>query len=161
MLMPEQDSTEKAVVSRFRRFLLWGGVAGLLLDGLLAALCTWLVVSGLLPVLLPQPMIALLLAIVLGGFSLAEVPLMVFAMRRLAVERPGNHSFVLGLNALFCSFAGVYGAPLLLLTGHLAWGWALCGLGLLRLAASLLFVRPAHIRTSAPVRPESPDSPNR
>jgi hypothetical protein len=129
------------LVSRSRRFLLWGGLAGLLLGGLLSALCTWLVSSGILPILLPQPLIAILLTAFLGAFSLAEIPMMVFAMRRLTAERPANAVFVLGLNALFCFFAGIYGAPVLLLTGSLGWGWALCSLSILRLAASLLFVQ--------------------
>ena len=51
-----------------------------------------------------------------------------------------------GLNALFVfspyrhGVAAVYGAPVLLLTGDLGWGLALCGLGLLRFVASQLFV---------------------
>jgi hypothetical protein len=131
-------------VSRFRCSLLWGGLAGLALDGLLAGLCTWLVDSDIVPVLLPQPLIGILLAIFLGAFSLAEIPVMILAMRHLAKNRPDRPSLVLGLNALFCFFAGIYAAPLLLLTAHLGWGWALAGLGILRLAASLLFVHRSH-----------------
>jgi hypothetical protein len=129
-------------MSRFRCLLLWGGLAGLALDGLLAGLCTWLVTGDILPVLLPQPLIGILLAVFLGAFSLAEIPVMILAMRRLAADRPGKPSLVLGLNAVFCFFAGVYAAPLLLLTANLGWGWALSGLGILRLATGLLFVPP-------------------
>ena len=68
---------------------------------------------------------------------------MVFAMRRLLGERRGNYRFVLGLNAFYVFFAAVYGAPVLLLTGSLGWGLALSGLGVVRLMASLLFVREA------------------
>ncbi len=127
-------------MTRFRRHLLLSGTGGLLADGALAAVATWLTGSGTVPVLLPYPMVALLLALVLGGFSLAEVPMMVLAMRRLVAERRENVGFVLGLNALFVFFAAVYGVPVLLLTGNLGWGLGLCGLGLGRLAASLLCV---------------------
>jgi hypothetical protein len=61
-------------------------------------------------------------------------------MRRLATERPDNRGVVMGLNALYVFFAAVYGLPVLLLTGSVAWGLALCALGLVRFVASLLFV---------------------
>jgi len=129
-------------MSRFRLHLLWSGLGGLLADAVLAAVAACLVSSGTVKILLPHPIVALLLALILGSFSLAEVPIMVLVMRRLAAERRDNVGFVLGMNALFVFFAAVYGAPVLLLTGNLAWGLGLCGLGFVRLAASLLFVRP-------------------
>jgi hypothetical protein len=128
-------------MDRFRRLLLASGLAGLLLAGLLVAVCVWLVAGGILHPLLPQPLIAAFLAVVFGGLSLAEIPMMVFAIRHLAVERQAADGLVLGLNALFVSFAAVYAAPVLLLSGSLGWGLALAALSPLRLAASLLFVR--------------------
>jgi hypothetical protein len=149
--MSEQQNTEQQAsqrayastpaASRFRRSLLWSGLAGMFPAAMLAVLSTWLINSGILPVLLPQPIIRLLLVLILGGFSLAEIPMMIFAMRRLASERRSNHGFVLAINALYVFFAGIYGAPVMLLTGSLGWGWALCSLSIVRLAASLLFVR--------------------
>lgn len=85
--------------------------------------------------------LTLLLVAIFGGFSLAEIPLMVFALRRLAMERRGNAGVVLGLNALYVFFAAVYGLPVLLLVPELAWGLALCALSLVRLASSQLFVQ--------------------
>jgi hypothetical protein len=125
-----------------RRNLMLSGLVGLLACGLTASLAAWLSYGGIVEPLLPYPLVTLLLVLVFGGFSMAEIPLMVFTMRRLLVERQGNYSFVLGLNALFCFFAAVYGAPVLLLTGSLSWGLGLCGLGIARLAASLAFIRP-------------------
>lgn len=130
-------------MSGLRRDLLLGGLAGLLACGLLATAAAWLSTGGVVKALLPYPLLTLLFALIFGGFSLAEIPLMVFAMRRLLIERQGNYRFVLGLNALFVFFAAVYGTPVLLLTGSLTWGLALCGLGIVRLAASLVFVREA------------------
>jgi hypothetical protein len=139
-------------MNHFRRLVLGSGLAGLLLAGLLAAACTWLVAGGILNPPLPQPPIVVLLAVMFGALSLAEIPMMVFAMRRLAAERRGNYGFVLGLNALFVFFAAVYAAPVLLLTGSLGWGLALAVLSVLRLAASLLFVQVP--RSSPDPRPD-------
>jgi hypothetical protein len=140
-----------------RRNLLLSGLGGLAACGLLTGVSAWLVSSGAIKALLPYPSVTLLLVLMFGGFSVAEIPLMVYAMRRLLAERRGNHGFVLGLNALFCFFAAVYGAPVLLLTGNLGWGLALCGLGVARLAASLLFATPPQAREQTPVRQENRD----
>jgi hypothetical protein len=78
--------------------------------------------------------------IVFGVFAVAEIPMMIFAMRRLAAERMENRGVVLGLNGLYVFFAAVYGVPVLLLTGSVGWGLTLCGLGLVRFGASLAFV---------------------
>lgn len=130
-------------MSQFRRNLLLSGLAGLLVCVVIAATCIWLLDSGTLKPLLPYPAVALLFALIFGGFSLAEIPIMVFAMRRLLIERPDNQAVVLGVNLLTVSFAGVYGAPVLLLTGSVDWGLALCSLSVVRFVASLIFVKEA------------------
>jgi hypothetical protein len=128
-------------MTHLRRSLLWTGLAGLLANASAAAVAAWLVTSGRLKPPLPNPAIVLLIVAVFGVFSLAEIPVMVVALRRLAVERAGNRGVVLGLNALYVFFAAVYGLPVLLLTGSLGGGFTLCGLGVVRLASSLWFVR--------------------
>jgi hypothetical protein len=128
--------------SGFRARLALSGLLGLLGCTLMGAVAAWLVASGTVKPWLPYPWATLLFALMLGSFSLAEIPLMVYAMRRLAMERAGNRSLVLGLNALYVSFAAVYGVPVILLTGSLGWGLLLCALGLVRFVASLLFVVP-------------------
>ncbi len=124
-----------------RSALVLSGLGGLLAAGSVSAISAWLVASRILPILLPYPAAMLFLGGGLGALSLVEIPIMVLAMRRLAAARPGHHGLVWGLNALFCFFAAVYGLPVLLLTGSLGWGLALCSLALARFAASLLFVR--------------------
>jgi hypothetical protein len=128
-------------MSLFRRNLLLSGLAGLLACGLMAGISTWLVAYGIINPPLPFPIVASLTALVFAGFSLAEIPIMVFGMRRLLVERRDNQHVVLGLNTLYVFFAAVYGVPVLLLTGSVGWALALCGLGLLRFATSMFFVR--------------------
>jgi hypothetical protein len=128
-------------VRQFRRHLCLSGMGGLLVCGLLATISTWLLASGTLTPPLPHQAVTLLVVIVFGCFSIAEIPMMIFAMRRLAAEQPENRGVVLGLNVLYVSFAAVYGVPVLLLTGSVGWGLALCGLGLVRFVTSLAFVR--------------------
>lgn len=130
-------------MSQFRTRLLLSGLAGLLLAGLLAGLAVALLAAGIVEPPFSFPPLTLLLVLILGGFSLAEVPLMVFALRRLVIERRGNYGAVLGLNVLYVSFAAVYGLPVLLLTGDLLWGLLLCALTVVRLVSSQLFVRAA------------------
>lgn len=117
------------------------GLAGLACAALLTTVGAWLVSAGRVNPPFEHPMFALLFAIVFGGVSLVEVPLMVFAMRRLLAERPMNRRMVTGLNAVYVLFAAVYALPVFLFTGSLAWGWILSAFALLRLAASLIFVR--------------------
>jgi len=127
-------------MSRFRLNLLLSGLVGLFACAIVAAFCTWLAASGRLKPPLPFPPVTLLFAIVFGLSSLAELPLMVFAMRRLVVERKSNQVVVLGLNSIYVFFACVYGAPVLLLTGSVAAGLVLCSFSLIRFASSLIFV---------------------
>jgi hypothetical protein len=131
----------------FRYHLLLSGLGGLAANAALAAVTAWLIGSGVIRAPLPYDSVTLLISIIFAGLSLAEIPMMVLAMRRLAAERPNNHAFVLGLNAIFCFFAAVYGVPVLLLTGSIVPGLALCALGVLRLIASLLFVHEPHVIT--------------
>lgn len=127
----------------FRRRLWLSGLIGLAADGLLAALAAWLVSAQVIRPPLPYPLVIVGLTVVLGVFSLAEVPMMVIAIRHLAAERTARPRFVMILNAIFVFFAAVYGVPVVLVTGGLVWGLVLCALGLVRLAASLIFVRAA------------------
>lgn len=138
---PEFPQSNPTTRSRFRLHLWLSNLLGLLACAGLTALCLALAQSKIPPLLSAFPLIVALLALMMGAFSIAEIPLMVFAMRRLALERQNNRWTVLGLNALFVFFAGVYAAPLLLLASNPLWGLALAALALIRLGASGLFVR--------------------
>jgi hypothetical protein len=141
--MRDDDPNGRGAMSRFRVHLLLSGLAGLLLAGLGTGLGLGLLVSGIVEPPFSWRPVTLVLVLILGGFSVAEVPLMVFALRRLAAERRGNHGAVLGLNVVFVAFAVVYGLPVLLLTGDRLWGLLLCGLSVVRLLSSQLAVREA------------------
>jgi hypothetical protein len=128
------------LVTQFRRNLMLTGLGGLLACVLLAALSTWLVSSGVITPPLPYRAVTILSVVIFGAFSLAEIPMMVFAMGRLAAEQRGNRRIVFGMNGFYVFFAAVYAIPVLLLTGSVGWGLALCGLGIARFFASLTFV---------------------
>jgi hypothetical protein len=128
-------------MSRFHRNLLMSGLGGLLAGGLLAVVAARLVVTGVITPPLPWLPVTVLSVLVFGAFSLAEIPIMVFTMRRLLAERPENQGVVMGLNTIYVFFAAVYGVPVLLLTGSVAWGLALCTLCVVRFFTSLAFVR--------------------
>ncbi len=72
-------------------------------------------------------------------FSLAEIPLMIFGMHRMAVNTAGRRLAAL-TNVAFTFFAAVYAAPFLLLTGKVSISLALAGLCLVRFVGALLFV---------------------
>jgi hypothetical protein len=127
-------------VTRFRLNLLFAGLGGLLVGGLFTAISAWLISSGIVRPPLSHPAVTLIAVLIFGGFSLAEIPMMIFAMCRLILERPGNYRIVMGLNALYVFFAVVYSVPVFLLAGSMTWGLILCSLGLVRFVTSIVLV---------------------
>lgn len=142
----------------FRSNLIVSGLLGLAAGALLAAAAVWVAAHHLIPLppLLSSPPVVLIFTLIFGAFSIAEIPLMVFTMRRLAVERQDNRGLVVGLNALYVFFAAVYALPVLLLTGSIPWGLALSALGIVRFFTGLLFVPvPSYLDDPHnPARPE-------
>ena len=128
-------------MSQFRRNLILAGVAGLLASALLVGITSWLVTSELVNPPFPYRLVELLLAIVLAGFSVAEIPVMVFAMRRVFAESTGNRGIAMSLNGLYVFFGAIYGAPVGLLTGNIELTWALSALSIVRFTSSLAFLR--------------------
>ena len=121
--------------------LLVSSLVGLAGAGLLTALAAWLVAGQHVRPPFEHPMIVLAFAVVFGAFSLVEVPIMVFALRRLLIERAGNRRAVTGLNGIYVLFAAVYALPVFFFTGSQTWDWLLSALALLRFTTSLIFVR--------------------
>ena len=128
-------------MSRFRRNLILAGIAGLLASACLVGISSWLVISGVVQPPFPFGLVELLLALVLGGFSVAEIPVMIFAMRRLLTGRSTDESIATWLNGLYVFFAAIYGVPVSLLTGNVEYTLALSALSIVRFASSLAFVR--------------------
>jgi hypothetical protein len=117
------------------------GIAGLTASACLAAVSSWLVTSELVNPPFPYGLVELLLAVVLGGFSVVEIPIMVFAMQRLLGGGAASEGIAVWLNGLYVFFAAIYGVPVGLLTGNVDYSLALSALSIVRFASSLAFVR--------------------
>ena len=129
-------------MGRFRRSLALSGLAGLLTGALLTSGSLWLVASGTLSPPLPYRIVEIVLVIVLTAISLLEIPLMIFAIRRLASGSSGNNRRIAAvINGLFVLFAAVYAVPVSLLTGNMVWTLILSALCIIRFATSMAFVR--------------------
>lgn len=127
-----------------RPSLLRSGALGLLLNAGATGLCIFIVRQGWLPALLPSPWLSGGLFIFLALISLAEIPLMIFGMRKmLDDERLRAGPLVAITHGAFVFFAAVYAAPQFLLTASLGPGLVLSGLGLIRWAAAYAFLQPS------------------
>jgi hypothetical protein len=73
------------------------------------------------------------------AISLAEIPLMIIALRRMVAEDAGLLLTI--VNAIYVFFPTVYGLPLILVTGTLPAGLSICALSPLRLVCALVCVR--------------------
>ncbi|MBN1136546.1 MAG: hypothetical protein JXM73_08165, partial [Anaerolineae bacterium] len=111
--MPNAQRSPDIKMTGFRRRLLLSGLVGLTADAVLATLAAWLIAEGLIKAPLPHPLVTLVATVALGGLSLAEIPMMVLAIRHLAAGRSKNQALAFKLNAVFVFFAAVYGTPVL------------------------------------------------
>jgi hypothetical protein len=123
-----------------RRLLVWTGLVGLAANALL--LTAVIVARGVLrlrPLLGVESGVAVTLFVL--AISCAEIPLMVYGLRRLAADPNGASRGLCGvMTAFYVFFAAVYGTVVLALTGWWAAGLGLSALGLARLASTLWFV---------------------
>jgi hypothetical protein len=121
-----------------RSQLTLSGLAGVASGAALMGGTVWLLRRTGLPPLIAGPAMWALLGLLLL-FSLAEIPLMIFGMRRMAVNAAGRRLAAL-TNVAFTFFAAVYATPFLLLTGKVSISLVLAGLCLVRFGGALLFV---------------------
>ena len=121
--------------------LLISGVVGLAGNLLFFLLVVWLQVQ-FVPALLSGWLALFPLSLCLG-LSVAEIPMMVIGLRKLASDPKQTSSTLLALtNAFYVFFASVYAGMFVLLTGGIVVGVGLSALGIVRFISSLLFVRP-------------------
>jgi hypothetical protein len=83
-------------------------------------------------------LIILIIALVLLAFALAEIPVMIVALRAMQRSPSRPARLIEWLTALFVFFAAVYGGLLVLLTLRLDLGLVIAGTGILRLMAVAL-----------------------
>ncbi len=124
-----------------------GAVVGILLGLLLYALAPALAPLALLSRnYLGTNLVTLVFLLVLGFVAMAEWPLMLFAMIRLA--RQAAPAWVqLGTHAAYALFPAIYGAIGLILTGQVWWLWVMLLVIPFRLISSLYGIRPTELAT--------------
>jgi hypothetical protein len=117
------------------------GLIGLAGAVILTAFCLLLMVWQTIPVLVANPIYVWALLLFLLAFSVAEIPVMIFGIRRIAESANPRAKYVaLLLNSGYVFFGAVYAAPFILLTGRLGLGTALAALSLVRFASAIIFL---------------------
>ena len=117
------------------------GLVGFIGAIVLTALCIAVMVQGWIPALVTDPLLVWIIFLFLAFFSVVEIPVMIFGIRRLAASANPRAKYVALLtNAMYTFFAAVYAAPFILLTGYLWAGAALAALSLARLISAIIFM---------------------
>jgi hypothetical protein len=124
-----------------RHRLILTGLTGLGGAVILTALCLFFIAWNIIPVLVNSPIFAWGLFLFLLVFSVAEIPLMIFGIRRIAASpNPRSKYVVLLAITGYVFFAAVYAAPFFLLTGWLGLGLVLAALSLVRFMTVLVYL---------------------
>ena len=137
------DSSEQTADISHRRTLFISGVLGLTANLLLTLLALALHGMDRLPAFASLPAWGnLMLFFLLGGFSLAEIPIMLFSLSKLAADPKGPpRTLLFAANALYVSFAAVYAGIYALFARDFASVALLSALGLVRFLSSLFLVK--------------------
>ena len=130
-----------------RNNLLLTGLVGLVGAVFVTALSLWLMAQGWLPILVTSPIYVWGILLFLLAFSLTEIPVMLFGLRRIAAS-PNPRAVTLALltNAGYIFFGAVYAVPLILLTGRLGLGVGLAALSVVRFFSALYFLPRGEIK---------------
>lgn len=119
------------------------GLVGLIGAVIVTGFCMYIVTQAWYPIIITSSWIVLTLFLFLALFSVAEIPVMIYGLRTLAVSgKPRTNTIVLITTAGYTFFAAVYAAPFILLTGNLWAGAALAGLSLVRFISAVTFLPP-------------------
>ncbi len=114
--------------------MLWttrsSGIAGLAIGGLVFAVAS--LFKNRIPLLIEGGIGVGIVFLVLLLMALAEIPVMVWALRRMVRDASTPRAVVLGTHVVYNSFAAVYAAAFVLVTGRETLGLVLAGVGLLR-----------------------------
>lgn len=125
-------------MSRFE--VIASGSIGLIGAVVFTALC-FLITQRWLPLLLTSAIIVGGLFLFLIVFSLAEIPLMIYGIHRIAASaNPRARYLALLTTAGYVFFGAVYAAPFILLTGRVGLGVALAGLSVVRFITALILL---------------------
>jgi len=128
-----------------RANIIWTGIIGLVGAVIVTGLCLFIMNAGWIPVLVHNPFYVYGLLLFLLAFSVVEIPVMIFAMRRMIDSvNPRAKYVALITNTGYTFFAAVYAVPFILLAGQssiqLTLGCLMGGLSLVRFITSLVFL---------------------
>ncbi len=118
-----------------KRALALSGFIGLLFGAGIYAGAS--VLTTLLPILVQGVVGAAIIFAIVLFFSLAEMPMMLFALRQMT-RRTNPRRMVIIVFSLYVMFASVYASIFVLLTGQVVWGLALALLCAVRFASGVL-----------------------
>jgi hypothetical protein len=117
------------------------GLIGLIGAVILTAFCLYTMAQGWIPKLLTDETYVWGLFLFLAVFSVAEIPIMIFAIRRIAASANPKAKYVaLITNTGYTFFAAVYATPFILLTGYLWTGVAMASLSVARFISAIIFL---------------------
>jgi len=124
-----------------RRNILITGLIGLVGAVFLTALCLFVMANEWLPVLIDDTSLAWGIFLFLTFFSVAEIPLMVYGIRRIGESAQASARYIaLVATAGYCFFGAIYAAPFILLTGGLTLGAVLASLSFARFVSAVVFI---------------------
>lgn len=124
-----------------RNSLILTGVIGVVGAMFITALCIFIAAQAWVPLVFSNTLYIWLFFLFLAVFSVAEIPVMIVGMRRIAAgDSPRADYVVLFTNAIYTLFAAVYAAPFIVLTGGIWSGLVLASLTLARFASSIIFL---------------------
>ncbi len=116
-----------------RQWILPGIVALLIAAGLYAGASA---VAGILPALV-QGLAAVVVFLFLLGISLAEIPVMLFGLRRMAHSATTPGWMLIATYFIYVTFGAVYASVFALLTTQVVWGLVLVALCLARFVSGM------------------------
>ncbi|MBI5303128.1 MAG: hypothetical protein HY868_13420 [Chloroflexi bacterium] len=94
--------------------------------------------SAQIPTLVAHPIGIVVIGLILVAFAGAEIPIMVFGLKKIAASTTPR-PFLLGTHAIYVTFASVYAAIFVLLTGQIGWGMILAAGLVVRFGTGALF----------------------
>ncbi|MDX1523652.1 MAG: hypothetical protein R3264_18635 [Anaerolineae bacterium] len=124
-----------------RSAVLLTGLVGVIGAVIVTGLSILVITGGWIPILVTDPLYGWGIFLFLAAFSIAEIPVMIIGMRRIADSENARARIVaLITNAGYTFFAAAYAIPFILLTGRLWSGSALAAFSLVRLISSMVFL---------------------
>lgn len=146
----------------YQHNILITGAIGLLGAVVLTVGCVGVMGMGWVTPRFEQPLFVVLFFAFLGAFSVAEIPVMIFGIHKMAQSSSQAARYVaIAANLSYPLFGAVYAAPLILLTGYVWLGVGLSSLSMVRFITAIIFLpRLARSAASAKEAGNKQDGPS-